>query len=304
MTQSSRSQNWRLDRHVSAQLRGLVMDLQKIMLGIAVTVGALALVTWLGLPVALRAVGLHPHYEIPTFDLSGGRALIVATNHATLGESDNATGVFASELTVPYFAFLDAGMNVDIASPMGGVVPVEPASMRWPLATASDRRFEEDDNAMRKLERSLVVGDLDAGDYDIVFLAGGWGAAYDLGQSSDLGEFVTQANAQRTVIGGVCHGPLGLLQAKDVDGDPLVQGRKLTAVSDAQIKQLGIDFTPLHPETELRKAGALYESETAFRDMFATHVVVDGNLVTGQNQNSGAETAHRMMALVSEKLPH
>jgi putative intracellular protease/amidase len=65
------------------------------------------------------------------------------------------------------------------------------------------------------------------------------------------------------------------------------------------VKQLGIAFTPLHPETELRKMGALYESETAFRDMFATHVVVDGNLVTGQNQNSGAETAHRMMDLVA-----
>jgi putative intracellular protease/amidase len=99
----------------------------------------------------------------------------------------------------------------------------------------------------------------------------------------------------------VCHGPLGLLQATDVDGNPLVRGRRITAVTDTQVRQLGIEFTPLHPETELRKAGALFESETAFRDMFATHVVVDRNLVTGQNQNSGAETAHRMMDLVEAK---
>ena len=87
----------------------------------------------LGLPGALRVAGLHPHYEIPPFDLAGKRALIVATNQATLGEGGKATGVFGSELTVPYFAFLDAGMDVDIASPKGGVIPVEPSSMRCEL---------------------------------------------------------------------------------------------------------------------------------------------------------------------------
>jgi len=266
---------------------------------IALITGVLALITWLGLPGALRVAGLHPHYEIPPFDLAGKRALIVATNQATLGEGGKATGVFGSELTVPYFAFLDAGMDVDIASPRGGVVPVEPSSMRWPLATAADRRFEDDVTAMAKLENSLRVDGLDGSDYDIVFLSGGWGAAYDLGQSPDLGKFVTDANAHGAVIGGVCHGPLGLLRAIDTKGDPLVRGRRLTAVSDAQVRQLGIEFTPLHPESELREAGALYESATAFRDMFASHVVVDGNLVTGQNQNSGAETAHRMMDLVA-----
>ncbi len=97
---------------------------------------------------------------------------------------------------------------------------------------------------------------------------------------------------------GVCHGPLGLLKAEDTDGKPLVEGRRLTAVSDLQVRQLGVQITPLHPETELRKQGAVYEKKSAFRDYFATHVVVDGNLVTGQNQNSGAETAHRMMELV------
>ena len=280
------------------------MRLKRFVPGIVASLGALALITWLGLPAALRVAGLHPHYEIPPFDLSGKSALIVATNRATLGETSEATGVFASELTVPYFAFLDAGMNVSIASPNGGIVPVEPASMRWPLATASDRRFEKDVTAMGKLENSLRVSDLDANDYDIVFLAGGWGAAYDLGQSFDLGEFVTEANGRGAVIGGVCHGPLGLLQAKDIDGSPLVLGRRITAVSDAQVEQLGIEFTPLHPEAELRKAEALYESKTTFRDMFATHVVVDGNLVTGQNQNSGAETAHRMMDLLNGEQPN
>ena len=62
---------------------------------------------------------------------------------------------------------------------------------------------------------------------------------------------------------------------------------------------MGIAFTPLHPETELRRLGALFESSAAFRDLFATHVVVDGNIVTGQNQNSSAEVANKMMSILN-----
>lgn len=271
---------------------------------IGAIIGALVfvgLVAYVGIPVGLRAAGFHPHYEIPEFELSGKRALIVATSHGTLGEDGGrATGVMASELTIPYYAFLDAGMEVDIASPKGGAVPVEPGSMGWPVATPEDRRFKYDEAAMGKLNDSLKVSEVDGGAYDVVFLAGGWGAAYDLGQSAEVGDLVTEANAEDAVVGGVCHGPLGLLQAKDKDGSPLVEGRKITAVSDAQVQQLGIEITPLHPETELRKHGAVYEKETAVRDYFATHVVVDGNLVTGQNQNSGGETAHRMLELLAD----
>ena len=99
--------------------------------------------------------------------------------------------------------------------------------------------------------------------------------AYDLGFSEVLGQKISQAYAAGKVIGGVCHGPLGLLLARDENGAPLVKGRRLTAVTDKQVKELGITMTPQHPERELRAAGAQFESETAFRDMFANHSVVD-----------------------------
>ena len=60
------------------------------------------------------------------------------------------------------------------------------------------------------------------------------------------------------VIGGVCHGVLGLVNAKDKEGNTLIAGRRMTGVTDKQVKELGIEITPLHPETELRKAGALF----------------------------------------------
>ena len=90
------------------------------------TIAVLAVIIYFGLPPTLRAMGFHPHHEMPEFDLAGHRALIVTTSHDTLGETGRATGVFASEMTVPYYVFLDAGLEVDIVSIEGGEIPVEP----------------------------------------------------------------------------------------------------------------------------------------------------------------------------------
>ena len=122
---------------------------------------------------------------MPSIDLLGRRALIVCTNHAVL-DIGKPTGVFASEMTVPYYVFLDAGMDVDVASPAGGAIPVDPLSLKPVLRTADDDRFLADDELRAKVTDSLAVGDLDMADYDIVFLAGGWGAAFDFGTSDDL----------------------------------------------------------------------------------------------------------------------
>ena len=70
-------------------------------------------------------------------------------------------------------------------------------------------------------------------------------------------------------------------------------------MTDKQVYELGIASTPQHPEAELRKLGAHFESETRFRDPFANHWVVDGNLVTGQNQNAAPMVAREMLRLVA-----
>ena len=148
----------------------------------------------------------------------------------------------------------------------------------------------------------MRIDDVDFTQYDAIFMAGGWGAAYDLGFSEVLGQKISEAYyAESPIIGSVCHGALGLIKAVDRDGNPLIAGRKICGVTDKQIQELGIDMTPQHPETELRKLGVTFESETAFRDLFATHVAVDDEkrFVTGQNQNSAHETAHKMMELIA-----
>lgn len=268
---------------------------------IAATLVLLAFVTWLGLPYFLKALGLHPHYDFPEIDASGRSALIITTSHDTLGDTGKATGVFASEKTAPYYAFLDSGMKVEVASIKGGGIPIEPMSLRWPIVSAPDMRFMNDLAFKTKVDNSLAVSEIDLSTYDIVFFAGGWGAAYDFAQSDTLGAQVSAAYQDGAIVGGVCHGLLGLLEARNEDGSLLVKGRHVTAVTDKQIRELGITHTPMHPERDLRAAGAVFESETAFRDFFASKVVVDGRLVTGQNQNDGTETAVKMMqALLGE----
>jgi putative intracellular protease/amidase len=266
------------------------------LIGGLVGVGA---VTYVVLPKLLNRAGLHPHYEGRRFNLLGKRALVITTSHATLGDSGKPTGVYASEMTVPYYEFLDANMQVDVASIKGGEIPFESLSLRWPLATPADKRYLADPVLREKVRNSLKIDDVDFTRYDLIYMAGGWGAAYDLGTSEVLGRKISEAYAAGAILGSVCHGALGFLRATDETGAPLVRGRRITGVTDKQVEELGITITPQHPERELRQAGALFESRTAFKDMLANLTVVDGRIVTGQNQNAGAETAQKMMALVT-----
>jgi putative intracellular protease/amidase len=250
----------------------------------------------------LQQFGVHPRdKDAVVLDMRGTRALCVATNHGVL-DIGVATGVFGSELTVPYYCFLDAGMDVDVASPFGGIIPVDPLSMKTEIRTPDDDRLLDDGTFRGRLMESLAVGDLDFRTYDIIYFAGGWGAAFDLGQSEVLGRKVSEAYADGRVIGGICHGPLGLLRGRTPQGELIVKGRHLTAVTDKQIHELGIEITPLHPETALRQAGALFECKHhKARDFFANHYVADEDLITGQNQNAGPMVARLMMQRVLAK---
>ena len=267
----------------------------KIVLAVLGSLVAGGLVIVLAAPAILRGLGLHPDYDGQRYLLPEGKALVIATNHDQLGEGGRETGVFGSELTAAYYEFLDARMQVDVASIEGGEIPWDPWSLQRLFKTEYDDRYLADPVLQAKAQNSLSIADVDFTEYDIVYLAGGWGAAYDLGYSEELGRKVSEAYAEGAAVGGVCHGLLGLLLATDQNGEPLVQGRRITAVTDKQVEELNIDITPMHPERELRAAGAIFESETAFRDMFANHVVVDGQIVSGQNQNAGPEVANLMI---------
>ena len=282
--------------------------MSKIIKIASLVIGLVAIIA-MALPAILHKAGMHPEYSGATTELPGKRALIITTSHAILnapGETSGAaTGVFASEMTHPYYTFSDGGMEVDIASIQGGEIPIDPQSFLRTIRSPEDDRYLVDAAFQAQVNNSLKIDDVDISQYDIVFLSGGWGAAYDLGQSVVLGEKISEAyySDRAPIIGGVCHGVLGLIQAQDQTGKRLIAGRKMTGVTDRQLEQLDIAITPLHPETELRKAGVVYESSSALIDIFATHVTIDDEqrFVTGQNQNSGLETSHAMMTILGNR---
>jgi|TARA_B100000780_G_scaffold239466_1_gene181193 putative intracellular protease/amidase len=263
---------------------------------------------FISLPTLLNKAGLHPDYDSKKYSFTYKKAVIISTSHSTLkkpGETTGKlTGVFASELTVPYYEFTDSGIEVDIASIKGGKIPVDPESLFYAVKTSSDNRYLEDPILKEKVENSILIDELEIDNYDIVFIAGGWGAAYDLGYSEILGEKISQAYYNsNSVIGGVCHGVLGFINAKDSLGNLIIKNKRMTGVTNKQIKELGIFFTPQHPEEELIKAGVIFESKTAFRDVFANLTITDdeSKFVTGQNQNSGHETPQKMMKILDNK---
>ena len=114
-------------------------------------------VIWLGLPALLRTLGLHREKRLPKRNLAGRRALIITTSCDKLGDTGRKTGVFASEMTAPYYTFLDAGMSVDVASIRGGDIPIESVSLKWPLRSTHDARFLRDNAFRGKVKASAAV---------------------------------------------------------------------------------------------------------------------------------------------------
>ncbi len=285
-----------------------VPTVRKILIGVGIVIGTFGVLLAL-LPNILHQAGLHPDYaESKEYDLKGKKALIITTSHDVLhavGETTgNPTGVFGSEMTIPYYEFLDAGMEVDVASIKGGEIPIDPQSFYYFLKDEADNRFLEDEEFQAKVKNSLKIDDVDFTKYDAIWMAGGWGAAYDLGQSEVLGKKVSEAYyAEKPIIGSVCHGALGFIQAKDTLDNYLITGRTMTGVTDRQIQQFGITLTPLHPETEMRKLGVNFKSSTGNFDFLETLTVIDEErrFVTGQNQNSSHETAQKIMGILLEK---
>ena len=283
--------------------------IKKKMIKIIGFVSVLFILFLIALPTLLHKAGLHPQYkDSKVYNFKNKKAVIITTSHNLLnkpGEKEGKlTGVFASELTVPYYEFLDSGVQVDVASVKGGEIPIDPESFFYAVKTIEDKRYLKDKLFQDKVKNSILIDNLKIDDYDFVFISGGWGAAYDLGYSKILGEKISQAYySEKTIIGAVCHGVLGFIKAKDSLGKLIIKNRRMTGVTNKQIKELGIDFTPQHPEDELIKAGAIFESKTAFRDAFADLTITDDNakFVTGQNQNAGHETPQKMMEILKNK---
>lgn len=226
------------------------------------------------------------------------KILMILTSQATMGDDPRPTGVWFEELATPYYAFVDAGAQVDIASIAGGKIPVDPHSLEaGGKNPPSVERFLKDAVAMRKIEVSMKIDGLSAEGYSAVFLPGGHGTMWDLPRSIGLASLLATAWANGKVVSAVCHGPAGLVNVKDADGQPLVAGRRVAAFTDSEEAAAGLtDKVPFLLETRIRGLGARFERGPDFQPF----AVRDGQLVTGQNPASSEKVAKLVLEAVHE----
>lgn len=225
------------------------------------------------------------------------KVLFVTTSHDRLGNTAGKTGVWLEELATPYFIFRDGGAQVTIASPKGGLVPLDPKSQSIIAATESTKRFLNDTEAMTSLSHSLPLEEVNADDYDLVFLPGGHGAMWDLADNKILKQLLETFYIENKPIGLVCHGVVSLLSLQNGNEVPLIKGKKLTGFSNSEEESGGFArIVPFLLETKLRATGALYTSGPNY----ISHIVVDGNIVTGQNPASSEGVARKILALVNQ----
>lgn len=223
------------------------------------------------------------------------KVLFVTTSHDRMGDTNDKTGVWLEELAAPYYVFKDAGAAVTVASPNGGSVPIDPKSQSVIVATRSTKRFLKDAEAMNFLSYSIPLGEVNADDFDLVFLPGGHGPLWDIAGNKIVKQLLEAFNNENKPIGSVCHGVVGLLSLQNDKGELLVKGKQLTGFSNSEEKSTGLTgVVPFSLETKLLSLGALYSKGVDY----VNYVVVDGNIITGQNPASSEEVAKKMVALL------
>lgn len=222
-----------------------------------------------------------------------GRILAVVTSTEHIAGTPRKAGFELTELARAYYTFEANGYRVDIASPLGGMPPMRVDED----LVAADHAFLNDRVAMRKLEHSLALPDVDAGAYAAVYLAGGKGTLFDFPDDIALQRIVRDIYQAGGVIGAVCHGPAGLLNVRMEDGRLLVDGRRLTGFTNAEELFLIKDARDLFPyllQDQLVRHGARFQEGSLYLD----NTVVDGRLVSGQNPWSTWSVAEAMIRVL------
>lgn len=221
------------------------------------------------------------------------KILFVVTSHARLGTTGKATGLWLEELAAPWYAAIDAGHSVVLASPLGGTAPLDPGSERDDALMSAAQRFRADTEALYRLDNTLPLDEVRWQEFDAVFLPGGHGAMWDLPGNAALAQIVGALFDAGRIVAAVCHGPAGLIGAKRRDGQPIVAGRRVACFTDAEEAAVGLTgAVPFLLASKLSGLGA----QLSDAENFTPHAVRDGNLITGQNPASSEVTAQLMLA--------
>jgi putative intracellular protease/amidase len=221
--------------------------------------------------------------------------LMVLTSHDQLGDTGKKTGFWLEEFAAPYYVFKDAGATITLASPKGGQPPLDPSSDTADAQTDATKRFKADDAAQKVLANTETLSSVSADGFDAIFFPGGHGPLWDLAENSDSKALIETFAASDRPIGAVCHAPAVFKHPKGSDGKPLVSGKTVTGFTNSEEEGAGLTkVVPFLVEDMLKTNGGDYQKG----DDWASFVVTDGKLVTGQNPASSEEAARKLLALL------
>ena len=223
------------------------------------------------------------------------KILFVLTSHGELGNTGEKTGFWIEEFAAPYYVFYDAGADITLASPQGGQPPIDPKSDAPENQTEATKLFKGDKDLQQLLANTKKLSEVSAADYDAVFYPGGHGPLWDLATDPDSIRLIEEFWKNKKPVAAVCHAPSVLLNVKDENGKPLVQGRKVTGFTNSEEEAVQLtQVVPFLLEDELRNKGGEYSK----KEDWAVYVVQDGLLITGQNPASSEEAAEKLLALI------
>ena len=224
------------------------------------------------------------------------KILMVLTSHDELGNTGKKTGFWVEEFAAPYYAFIDAGVEVTLATPKGGQAPIEPTSTLEDFQTSATERYDGDDVAQAKIANTVQLSSLSESDFDGVFYPGGHGPLWDLTDNKDSITLIESFLKAGKAVATVCHASAALLNVKQASGDFAIKGKAVTGFTNSEEEAVQLTaVVPFLLEDELIKRGGEYQKA---QDWHA-FVVQDGLIITGQNPASSALAAEKLLAQLS-----
>lgn len=227
------------------------------------------------------------------------KVLIVLTSHSDLGNTGLKTGFWIEEFAAPYYTLKDAGAEIVLASPKGGQPPIDPKSAEPENQTEATKRYDKDLDLQQLLSHTKKLTEIITDDFDAVFYPGGHGPLWDLTNDKQSINLIESFWKSKKPVVAVCHAPSVLLHVKDEQGNALVKGKKVTGFTNTEEEAVKLtDVVPFLLEDELKKLGGIYSK----KEDWASYVIKDGLLITGQNPASSKEAAKELLSLLQHKL--
>ena len=225
------------------------------------------------------------------------KILIVLTSHSELGSTGKKTGFWIEEFAAPYYILKDAGADITLASPKGGQPPIDPKSAEPEAQTDATKRFNADKDLQQLLAQTTQLSQVKAEDFDAVFFPGGHGPLWDLSNDANAIQLIQDFWSAKKPVAAVCHAPAVLLNVKDENTEPLAKGKNVTGFANTEEEAVQLtNVVPFLLEDELKKRGANYSKKADW----ASYVVKDGLLITGQNPASSEEAAKELLNLLKK----